>query len=1131
MKHYLLVLFLLIRIFGHIQAQQNALDFGTAADNAIVTVPNNANLSFDINDDLTIEFWIKTSTAGSSQVLVSKISNPAVRMGYEIQLANSSDILATKFASFFSGATIRTQGANLNDGVWHHVAVVMQGSDALNYNVYVDGQAQSAFKSGIVTGTIANSSDLTIGGDTAGRYFEGQLDEIRIWNVARSCEEIGIQRACALGGTEPGLVAWYDLNQGTAGGNNMGQTTMLDRQTNVPANDGTLNGFTLMGANLNWIAGFNTISCSTVRTVQEMEVNDALVGTDIGTVTLGQTISKTYSITNTGDADLKITNLTVTGAEFTLGTPLSFPIYLTTNASRSFEIIFSPPTGDPFTGSVSIANNDCDENPYTFPIKGTGTKLAGALDFDGLGDQVEIPDNGVLDLVGDLTIEAWVRTTKTTEQYILSKNNDSYALAISPTGVTSGRAAFRVLGSAPSWLPGFTNVADGNWHHIVGVRTGSLVEIYIDGNLENVGVASGVNSTGSNPLSLGTQSNTNFLEGQLDEVRIWKRAKLQADIRSQKDCQLNGQEDGLVAYYSFEQGQINTNNPTETRLRDLTTVSNDGNLLNFGLSGTTSNWVAGNNGVHATCPGDVLLRGNLLEISNGDTSPDVFDNTDWEQVAADGSGISKTFQLTNNGSSPLTLGSLTSNNSTFTVSGFPSALNPNTSGFFTVTFSPNTTGPQSATLLFTSNDADETPFSFTVEGEGVSSAGGLDFDGMDDYVRIPSSSSLRPGTDFTVEAWINLDQVIGIQNIVSHRDDGGGDDGWFLRTNGDKVEFGVNNAANLNQTVTSTAIITANAWFHIAGSYAADGTLSVYVNTTPETAIANGNVEYDVTSFVDLGIQGNGLNQAMGGKLDEVRIWNIVRSQTDLVNTLLTGLVGNEAGLVAYYNFEQGIEEGTNSSETTLDDQTSNSLDGTLINFGLSGVGSNWVAGSAVVSALPVELAYFRGYEMEQGNSLEWQTLTETNNEGFWVQQSFDGKAWNDMEFINGQGNSLATQDYSFVDVDPKAGINYYRLQQLDFDGQYEYSPIVAIETKGSYKILKPICYPNPVKDQLTIQWPSKIQEMVDIHLFNSNGQLVEHIQSLDLRVQIDLEEYPQGIYWLEIIGSNQRWIEKVVLK
>lgn len=96
-------------------------------------------------------------------------------------------------------------------------------------------------------------------------------------------------------------------------------------------------------------------------------------------------------------------------------------------------------------------------------------------------------------------------------------------------------------------------------------------------------------------------------------------------------------------------------------------------------------------------------------------------------------------------------------------------------------------------------------------------------------------------------------------------------------------------------------------------------------------------------------------------------------------------------------------------------------------------------------STLPIELISFDGHLYNGDVVLEWQTATEHNNDYFIIERSYDGEIWNKIKEVDAAGNSTITLSYLVVDEDAKTGINYYRLTQVDFDGQYEtFSPIAV---------------------------------------------------------------------------------------
>ena len=95
---------------------------------------------------------------------------------------------------------------------------------------------------------------------------------------------------------------------------------------------------------------------------------------------------------------------------------------------------------------------------------------------------------------------------------------------------------------------------------------------------------------------------------------------------------------------------------------------------------------------------------------------------------------------------------------------------------------------------------------------------------------------------------------------------------------------------------------------------------------------------------------------------------------------------------------------------------------------------------------LPVEISTFTAFVNKNNVNLKWQTATEIKNQGFEVQRKTEASDWGKIGFVQGNGNSNSPKDYSFVDKDATSGISYYRLKQIDNDGNFKFS-------KYSFKI------------------------------------------------------------------------------
>jgi hypothetical protein len=215
----------------------------------------------------------------------------------------------------------------------------------------------------------------------------------------------------------------------------------------------------------------------------------------------------------------------------------------------------------------------------------------------------------------------------------------------------------------------------------------------------------------------------------------------------------------------------------------------------------------------------------------------------------------------------------------------------------------------------------------------------LNFDGVDDYVTISSTINSQFAANtitlegrFYVPAGENL-----ITNIVGEAEMGDNKIKSVLFIEGGNVKGGYFTGAVFLQVV---APITYGQWNHAA--YTFDGTdLKLYLNGIPVDtlnapgSLPNGTEEWRIGRLWDIGVY-------FKGSMDEVRIWNIVRTPAEILNNMETNFNGTESGLVAYYNFNQGIPGDDNTAITSVTDLTGN-YNGTPVNLALTGSTSNFI--------------------------------------------------------------------------------------------------------------------------------------------------------------------------------------------
>lgn len=172
--------------------------------------------------------------------------------------------------------------------------------------------------------------------------------------------------------------------------------------------------------------------------------------------------------------------------------------------------------------------------------------------------------------------------------------------------------------------------------------------------------------------------------------------------------------------------------------------------------------------------------------------------------------------------------------------------------------------------------------------------------------------------------------------------------------------------------------------------------------------------------------------------------------------------------------------------------------------------------------ALPVELSYFNGRMENTSVLLAWQTLTEQNNEKFIIQRSNDGESFEMIGEVGGSGDSSSPLDYNFIDKSPSNGINYYRLAQIDFDGQSSTSSVIAIDAYGSSS--EWVLYPNPSSDYVNIRIDdSKIlEEGFRLSLFDIAGKAYS-VDSFVFgnQIKIPVSQLPVGRYTIKMEVSG----------
>jgi hypothetical protein len=250
-KLYTTLASLMLVLFSSTMQAQNALNFDGTNDYVQSTFPGvlgSANRTF--------EAWVNVnSSATTSNAIIDYGANA-------VGSRNTFMVNASNGLSFISGGTNANIGTGSNvitSGQWTHVAFVLDNGTGY---LYING-VQAGTGSLTSVNTPTTGTDVRIGQRVSGGSipFSGSIDEVRIWDYARTATEISNDMNDEFCTIPTGLVAYFKLDEGTAGGTNTGVTTAHNLVNS--SENGTLTNISLSGATSNWVQGAGIAQGST----------------------------------------------------------------------------------------------------------------------------------------------------------------------------------------------------------------------------------------------------------------------------------------------------------------------------------------------------------------------------------------------------------------------------------------------------------------------------------------------------------------------------------------------------------------------------------------------------------------------------------------------------------------------------------------------------------------------------------------------------------------------------------------------------------------------------------------------------------------------------------------------------
>ncbi len=584
------------------------------------------------------------------------------------------------------------------------------------------------------------------------------------------------------------------------------------------------------------------------------------------------------------------------------------------------------------------ALTDTDSFTWTVTEPVTGS----ALDFDGVDDHVTFGSASGLNS-NTFTIETWFRRDGTGTPATTSGSGGVTAIPLVTKGLSeSGQLLNWFLGidSATGRLAadfesasddsnhpliGTTTITNGTWNHAAITYDGVTFRLFLNGIQEaSVAIANGPGTASGHHAALATAMTstgaaTGRFDGALDEIRIWNTARSAAQLGARRDQELLAGT-GLLARYGLAEA-------TGTAIN---------NSVAGGVNGTAVGGPAWVGGAPISAPANAAPVFSTDLANQSHTEGNVIS---LDADASDADLDTLVYSATN------LPGGISINSSTGVISG---TLNGTSSGSYNV-------------IITVSDgvDTDTDLFTWTV-AEPVAPNMALDFDGTNDHVTFGAAPNLGVQS-FTIETWFRRDGAGsiastgtgGVTNAIPLVSKGRSqadtpanlNANYFLgidATTGTLVADFEDTATGGNHPVTGiTAIpISATTWHHAAVTYdTATDTWNLYLNGNLERTLAIGNFTPESASIqhaaLATAIDSTGtLAGFFNGVLDEVRIWNVARSQAQIQASKDLELTSG-TGLIARY----GLTEGTGTTVNNTAASAPANTNGTAVG------GPPWVSG------------------------------------------------------------------------------------------------------------------------------------------------------------------------------------------
>lgn len=371
-KIKLFILALNILTFATVFAQPGAaIKLDGSGD--LINLGSTLTNSLNGGNKITIEAWVNTATNSGAHgpIIGNHQTNVSGAFSFLLRRENAHHV-------FWVGnntnqyATVSLNTSTLN--TWIHLACVWNGTTA---SVYVNGvlTASTNPAMAVLQNTV---NHVYIGGaPLATEHFNGMIDEVRVWNVARTKCEINTFKNCEIPNNTPGLLVNYHFNQGIAAGSNTAVTSLIDATSNNLT--GTLTAITLTGTSSNWVAPGGVVSGFTT----------ALAGPSYSATSLSVCSGNTLSLASTGATSFSwapttvtnnvaftpsvSTNYTITNSNSTTGCSNTAVASVTVNNNPN--VVINSSSTNSICAGQSVSLTVSGANSYTWSTGSNATSI------------------------------------------------------------------------------------------------------------------------------------------------------------------------------------------------------------------------------------------------------------------------------------------------------------------------------------------------------------------------------------------------------------------------------------------------------------------------------------------------------------------------------------------------------------------------------------------------------------------------------------------------------------------------------------------------------------------------------------------------------------------------------------